>query len=277
MRLRCGGLLVACAAIALRAGVAFGGERWVDDDGALSARQIQLKTGVGVGLLSAELREEGSSNRTYHSAGTGLNVEAAVGLGAGVELGARVAHRLVSSGRGMRGDEIARLEDTETYGTGLDDMPNPELRARWRAYRWVWGEAGVENRLVAPLESERIAAEVIGAWTSLHLRQRARLDLGANAAFTWRWFAGGRVVESGVGVPIRLWANLTQGSFVGLVAAPHYFGGTDFTSARTYLLMGLGAGYRVRRCDLLAMLSSRNVLDGVWTRVGLGMGVACRT
>jgi len=255
----------------------YGGEalcdgRWVDDDSVLPVRQAHFRCGVGGGQLSVEL----SNRQTYSSGGSGVNLEGAIGIGAGFEIGARVGHRVVAAGSGMRGDEIARLDDTETYGTGLDTFPNPEVRARWRAYRWAWGEAGLEDRLVPPVEAAREVTEVLGAWTSLHIWRRARLDAGFNGVFTLHWFAGGTVVEPGFGVPVRLWANLSEALYVGAIAAPHHFGGTSFTSAHSDLLMGVAAGYRIGRCDVVEVTSSRNALDGLVTRVGFGIGVACR-
>jgi hypothetical protein len=167
-------------------------------------------------------------------------------------------------------------EDTETYGTGLDNFPNPELRVRWRAYRWAWGEVGLEDRMVPPFETERVAAEVLGAWSSLHLWQRARLDLGFNGVFTWHAFAAGTVLAPGLGVPLRLWANLTSGLFVGAIAATHTTGSTSWTSAHTEIPLGLAVGYRICRCDVMEVTSSRNALEGLWTRFGVGIGVACR-
>jgi hypothetical protein len=256
----------------LHGGAALCDEPWVDDEGVLSARHLRLQAGLGMGLLSVDRL----NGQTYYSGGGGLNLEGAVGVGASIEVGARVGHRVVAAGSGMRGDEIARLDDTETYGTGLDNFPNPEFRVRWRAYRWRWGEAGLEDRFVPPVEAEREAAEVIGAWTSLHMWRRARLDVGFNGVLTWHWFAGGTVLEPGFGVPVRLWANFTQALYIGLITAPHYSGSTPFTSEHSELLMGVGVGYRIRRCDTMAVMSSRNALEGLLTRVGLGIGVACR-
>jgi len=253
-------------------GAALCDERWVDDEGVLSARHIRLQAGLGMGLLSVDRL----NGQTYYSGGGGLNLEGAVGVGASIEVGARVGHRVVAAGSGMRGDEIARLDDTETYGTGLDNFPNPEFRVRWRAYRRRWGEAGLEDRFVPPIEAERELAEVIGAWTSLHMWRRARLDVGFNGVFTWHWFAGGTVLEPGFGVPVRLWGNLTQALYAGLIAAPHYSGSTSFTSEHSELLMGVGVGYRIRRCDIMEVMSSRNALEGLLTRIGVGIGVACR-
>jgi len=276
VNLRGGACLVLFEVCVFHAGSALSAERWVDDEGVLSARHVRLRAGLGMGLLSADLGEEGDVGRVHYSGGGGLNVEGAVGVGAGIEVGARVGHRVVAAGSGLRGDEIARLDDTETYGTGLDDFPNPELRVRWRAYRWAWGEAGLEDRLVPPIEAEREVAEVMGAWTSLHIWRRARLDVGFNGVFTWHWFAGGTVLEPGFGVPVRLWANLTEALYVGVITAPHHFGSTSYTSAHTQLLMGLAAGYRIGRCDVMEVTSSRNALEGLLTRVGVGIGVVCR-
>ena len=91
-----------------------------------------------MGLLSVELL----NGRTYYSGGGGLNLEGAVGVGAGIEVGARSGHRVVAAGSGMRGDEIARLDDTETYGTGLDNFPNPELRVRCLSLALGRGRSG---------------------------------------------------------------------------------------------------------------------------------------
>jgi hypothetical protein len=65
---------------------------------------------------------------------------------------------------------------------------------------------------------------------------------------TRRWIliryrlAGGTVLESGFDVSVRLWANLARAFHVGLIANPHHFRGTTFTSAQTERLMPVGVG-----------------------------------
>jgi hypothetical protein len=259
--------------LAFQGGTAAGAERWVDDDGVLAKGQIRLQAGLGYGLLS-DGRSDGGS--VHYTSGHGVNLEGASGLGAGVEIGVRLGHRLSFPTRGIRGDEIARLDDTETYGTGLDIFPSPELRIRFRAYQWVWGEAGLENRFVPPIESDRATAEVIGAWAWLHLWGRARLDFAFNGVFVWHSFAGGTVLQPGFSTPARFWVNLTQRLHTGLMVTYRQSAGTAFTSAHTDVLTGLVIGYRLERCDLIEVTSSRHVTEGVLFGVGIGLGLVCR-
>lgn len=265
---------VLAAIVALGVGssrVAWPQERWVDDERVLAARRIRLTAGFGVVRFDAPAYSAQASSWV----GSGLSLEEAAGLGANLEAGARFGLRTSRRGQGLRADEVARTVDTETFGTGLSITANPELRLRWRAMRWSWGEAGLEDRVVLPIVPDPDVTEVLGAWTSLRLKHLARVDLGLNGAATLQSFARERVLILSFGSPVQIWANLTRGLFAGLITSVHTFATTTYTPSDTRWMAGLGLGYRLAACDLIAAAYDLDVLDDVTLRVGAGLTVSC--
>ncbi|MES1206129.1 MAG: hypothetical protein ABUS79_09355 [Pseudomonadota bacterium] len=246
--------------------------RWVDDDAVEPKLGVRAGAGFGVGVLTYS----GAADKTLARAGTGLNVEGRVGLGHGLELGARVGFRFDDAGRGLRADELARGFETPTFGTGLSTVANPELRLRWRVRRWRWLELGAEDRLVIPVPSDRDFTEVLGIWASAHLAGVARADVGLEGVASWQSFAVGYVTVLALGAPIRLWVSPTQRSFAGLVVAPRYYGATPYTTGTAEVATGLVLGYRVRACDTDVGLYLVDVVDSGIDRSGAGLRVSCR-
>src|SRR5262249_41668680 len=64
------------------------------------------------------------------SLGPGFNVEAAFGVTRRVQLGLRTGFRPNNPARGGAADVYGRPFDTETYGTGIDVVANPEFYVR---------------------------------------------------------------------------------------------------------------------------------------------------
>ena len=240
--------------------------RWIDDQHVLPATRVRLSAGVGFSQFQY------SGIQTY---GTGLSLEEALGIGQGLELGARFGLRPDHDGRGLRADELARGADTETFGTGLSITANPELRLRWRFGRWNWGEASAENRLVLPIKPDPDVTEVLGARVSARFAGLGRVDVGLNGILTWRSVETGHVLEGGLSVPVQVWFNLTRGLFVGALSSTRTFAATSVTSGATRVLMGLGAGYRLGACDLLLSGYLLDLVNDATDRRGVGLTFAC--
>jgi hypothetical protein len=247
-------------------------DRRVDDEAVLALLRARVAAGFG----AAGLVRPGPGGSTLFNAGTGINADAALGVGHGLELGARLGARLDDYGRGLRADEVARGFETETFGTGVNRFANPELRLRWRAARRRWLEAGLDERLVLPTGPDPNVSEVFGAWISAHAPGVARADVGVDGALTWQRFDTGTRVIPALGVPIRLWLNVTRGLFVGGVATSRYDAPTPYTSSHLRTTLGAVGGYRFGLCDLMLGAYLIDVVNDGVDRSGLGLSLSCR-
>src|SRR4029079_3335515 len=106
----------------------------------LPSHDVAIDVGLGVGRTPYG---DGSIS------GWGLNLELAGGITHNVELGVRTGFRLDFGGQVTRADGYGRPFETETYGTGGDDMANPELRLRWAIARGT-ASLGLAGRGVPP-------------------------------------------------------------------------------------------------------------------------------
>jgi hypothetical protein len=210
----------------------------------------------------------------FYVQGRGTNLEEAVGLGHNLEFGARFGLRSDRDGQALRADEVARGFDTETFGTGLSPVANPELRLRWRALRARWCEAGVEDRLVLPIKPDPSVTDVLGWWLSVHFGHVGRVDVALNGVAGWDSFAAGGTGQAALGLPIHGWINVTRGLFAGLFVATHYFAGTKYMASYVRLLGGAGAGYRLGAWDLMAVAESLDMVNGPKSRMGIGLGLS---
>ncbi len=259
-------------ALGLWASSAHAEEPWADDAHVLAARGVRVSAGVGRALLS-HAKLDGSTLRIL---GLGVSLEEAVGLGHGLEIGARFGLRTDDAGRGLRADSVARGFDTQTFGTGQSTVANPELRLRLRALRWSWGEAGFEDRLVLPIKPDPAVTEVLSAWISIHRWHRVRVDAAITGWATWQSLAGQGVLDPGFAVPVSVWANVSRRLFAGIITSTQYLGGTPYSQGAAKLTLGLGIGYRLGACDPTAATYLLDVLDGGTDRTGLGVDLTCR-
>jgi hypothetical protein len=209
---------------------------------------------------------------------TGWNIEAARGLAPDLEVGLRLGLR--GGSPALRADEVARGPDTETFGTGLSTLANPELRLRWRVVRRPRIEAGLEDRAVIPWLGETSPTEVFGPWVTLHLARTLRVDAGLNGAVTWYSFAGGDVLAPGLGTPLRVTASLPWRLYLVAFATDHLFAATRYTTGRSEITAGAAAGWSAGRCGLGATVEAIDpfaapVLNGNTERWGSAVGVGC--
>jgi hypothetical protein len=239
---------------------------WVDDGAVLAPREVRVVAEYGLAHLAQGM---------YALLGQGLNLEEAAGVGHGLEVGARFGFRLDATGRGLRADQTARILDPETFGTGTDAAANPELRARARLARWAWGEAGVEDRLVLPIRRTPDVTEVAGGWLALHWAHLLRLDLGCDLVLGSEAFAASRAVQPALGVPAKLWFNVTRSIMVGAIGSIDLYGSTAYTTSHTDVLVEGVVGYRLPFCDVLASVTFPDLADSAVTRIGGAAGLAC--
>jgi hypothetical protein len=246
--------------------------RWVDDEQVLGAKRVRLSAGLGrVRFDSAT-----STDQARAFGGTGVNLEDSMGLGYDLEAGVRFGLRTDRAGQGLRADEAARVLDTETFGTGLSVAANPELRLRWRAAHWSWGEAGLEDRVVLPIHPDPNLTEVFGVWASFRRPRIVRLDTGVNTVLGWESFAGGRTLTWAFGFPVSIWTNLTDRLFLGAITTFHYFAQTPYTTSDAAWRAGVALGYRLGACDLLLSIALPDVFDDATRRIAYGSTVVCR-
>jgi len=269
------GRLAAAALLALSIaapGRAHAQDRRVDDEAVLAPLRMRAAGGLGV----ARVIFPGAGNTVYTAGGTGVNTEAAAGLGRGFEIAVRVGARPDYGSPALRADEVARGFETETFGTGISTFANPELRLRWRAVRWRWLEAGLDERAVLPTGADPNFTEVLGAWMSAHAPGVMRADVGLDGALTWQSFRTGTLVIPALGVPIRLWFSLTRRLFAGLVVTSRYDAATRYTTGTLQTTLGAVAGYRIGACDVTLGAYLLDVVNSGTDRSGLGLALSCR-
>jgi hypothetical protein len=247
----------------------------VADGAILSPRRLLLSVGAGYANMSYPVE---ASLRNTLVAGA-WNMEAALGLGHELEAGLRLGLRTWGSAA-LRADEVARGSDTETFGTGLSTLANPELRVRWRVIRWRRIEAGLEDRVVIPWLGETSPTEVLGPWASVHLARVLRVDAGLNGVVTVYSFAGGNVLAPALGTPLRVTASLPWHLYLIAFGTAHVFAATRYTTGTSEITAGAVAGWRAGRCSLGATvegidLFAAPVLNGNTERWGLAAGVGC--
>jgi hypothetical protein len=244
-------------------------ERFVDDAQVLAAKRVWLSAGVGVARFTHESLDV--------VAGTGLDIEEALGLGYNLEFGARFGARLDDGGRGLRADDSARNLYGETLGTGQSIVANPDFRLRWQLVRCNWLQASLEERLVVPIKPDPYTTEILAALLSVHLAHTLRVDVRFEGATIVRSLQGGYVAESALGIPIWAWVNATSQLYFGASATLQRFGGTRYTQPYSKDSLGLALGYRMASCDIINGIFLLDVTNNDWgARIGNGLSFSCR-
>src|SRR5690242_12397633 len=111
---------------------------WVDRAITLPGRSWAFNFGLGIGHVP----ETGIA--------PGFNLEGGVSIAHGVEIGLRTGIRPGNTAREAQADVYGRPFDTETYGTGVDTIANPEFYLRARLIESQVVEVGIEGRVYAP-------------------------------------------------------------------------------------------------------------------------------
>jgi hypothetical protein len=141
--------------------------------------------------------------------GFGLNLELKAGVAHNFELGFRMGFRLDDGGQITRADRYGRPFETETYGTNLDRVSNPELRFRWSLARSYASELGLELRAFLPIEN----GSRFGLMFGLPIALRAgpvRFDTGLYVPVLF--YDPTRTVIS---VPLHIWIQVASDFWLG--------------------------------------------------------------
>jgi hypothetical protein len=104
-----------------------------------------LDLGLGVGHIS---RDPPFDDLT----GIGFNLEAKGGLTSALQLGIRTGIRVGTDGKLTRADQYGRTFETETYGTGVDSVANPEISLRYAVVDSPTADLALQGAVYLPVE-----------------------------------------------------------------------------------------------------------------------------
>jgi hypothetical protein len=202
--------------------------------------------------------------------GVGINLEAAVGLTDRIELGLRTGLRFGDAGdRALKPDNYGRLFDRE-YVAGRDDIvANPEVRVRGALLNGPLVDLALEGRLFVPIEGNQAAVE-FGVPLALHLGDSVRLDTGVYVPMVLDY-----TPPFGFIVPLDLWVQLSPRFWLGPMTGFNVVRYAD-NSAPTWVSMGFGVGYQIRRNIDFKSMFLFPALNQDSRVFGLGAGVQIR-
>jgi len=249
---------------------------------------------LGFGIAHIPNNPADPNDSFGHSLGQGFNIEAAVAVGSAVQLGLRTGLRFGNPARfnGPAGaDAYGRPFDTETYGTGTNELANPEFYVRGALVRGGVVELGLEGHIYTPLGGE--LGVMLGIPLTFHIGSVARIDTGAYLPF----YFGVRIGQEGdanvparaiISLPLHLWFQLTNELWLGPLLGVRFFDCPDrFYSDcgdRVSLPLGFGLGYQISRVlDFKTQMIFQDVANGKYPSEpsrgaywGLGAGVEVR-
>jgi hypothetical protein len=197
----------------------------------------------------------------------GFNLEGAVGVTRGLQLGLRTGLRFDPIARDAAADVYGRMFDTETYGTGLETVANPEFYVRGRLIDGDFVELGLEGRVMSPF-SQGLGL-MFGVPLAFHFGRVARLDTGVYVPVLFY-----DPTRSLVSFPFHLWLQLTDRFWLGPLAGVRV---RTTQGSRTEVPLGFGLGYSVTRAfDFKAWFLFQDVANGPAERWGFGAGLEVR-
>ena len=193
-------------ATAFAAGSAAAAPRWIDRPMTLPRLVFQGDGGIGVGHVG---QGPGPS-----MTGPALNLEGAIGVTDKVELGLRTGVRMNTEARALQADGYARTLWTETWGTGVSTVANPEARVRWTFYSGNVAEIGLDGRLTLPFETGTRIGGMIGVPFAIHAGDILRIDTGAYLPVMFT-----RDTFFALTVPAYFWFQPNEKLFLGPMAS----------------------------------------------------------
>jgi hypothetical protein len=227
---------------------------WVDRSITLPHRDWAFDFGLGIGHVP-------------NSLGPGFNVEGAYGVTRAVQLGLRTGFRFNDPARLGSADVYGRPFDTETYGTGLDVVANPEFYVRGALIRGEVVELGLEGRIMSPFSLG--LGLMFGVPLAFHFGRVARLDTGVYVPVLFY-----DPTQSLVSFPAHLWLQLTDRFWLGPMTGVRV---TTTRGSRTEVPLGFGLGYSVlRSLDFKAEALFQDVANGSAQYWGFGGGLQVR-
>jgi hypothetical protein len=167
---------------------------------------FELDLGLGLGHLDAP-----------DATGLGLNLELGYGFGSGVELRFRTGLRLGNDGRITQADEYGRMFETETFGTGIDEVANPEIGLRWLLARGSAAGLALDTRLYLPVEDGTELGVLLGLPVHFYLGNSARIATGVNAVLLFY-----DDTYTIISIPLHLWFRLSGATSLGLLTGVRF-------------------------------------------------------
>jgi hypothetical protein len=237
---------------------------WVDRSITLPRHDWAFNFGLGIAHVPRSL-------------GPGFNLEGAFGVTHSFQIGLRTGFRFNPTARAGAADVYGRPFDTETYGTGVDTVANPEFYLRWAAIQGDVVELGLEGRVMSPF-SQGLGL-MFGLPLVFHFGRAARLDTGVYVPILFY-----DPTVSFVSFPLHLWFQLTGRFWLGPMSGVRV-GTTDrgpwwrpFPGpSRTEVPLGFGLGYSVlRNLDFKAQFLFQDVANGEADFWGFGGGLEVR-
>jgi hypothetical protein len=169
--------------------------------------------------------------------GLGLNLELRAGITHNFELGFRVGFRLDDGGQFTQADRYGRPFDTETYGTVVDRVSNPELRFRWSVARSYFAELGLELRAYLPIEDNSRFGLMFGLPIALRAGP-VRFDTGLYVPVVFY-----NPTETKVSVPLHIWIQATYNFWLGPLLGLR----VENPGGHTAYPLGFGLGWQLNR------------------------------
>jgi hypothetical protein len=228
---------------------------WVDRAITLPGRAWAFNFGLGLGHVPGG------------GVGPGLNVEGAVSIAHGVQIGLRTGLRFGDNARAAEADYFGRPFDTQTFGTGRDTVANPEFHVRARLIESQAVEVGVEGRAYAPFSQG--FGILAGIPVAFHFGRVARLDTGVYVPILFY-----DPTRAYVSIPFLLWFQTSSRLWLGPMSGAIV--DTD-RGGRTMVPLGFGLGYAVTgSLDFKTQFLFRDVAHGnssEWWGFGAGLEV----
>jgi hypothetical protein len=197
----------------------------------------------------------------------GFNLEGAFGVTRNVELGLRTGFRPSNEGRASEPDIYGRPFDTETYGTGVDVVANPEFYVRGGVVEGDVVELGLEGRVMSPFSLG--LGLMFGVPLVFHFGGAARLDTGVYVPVLFY-----DPTVSLVSIPAHLWFQLTDRFWLGPMTGVRF---RTTQASRNEVPLGFGLGYSVTRSfDFKGQFIFQDVANGEAQRWGFGAGLEVR-
>jgi len=228
---------------------------WVDRAITLTGRAWAFNLGLGLGHLPQA------------GLAPGFNIEGAVSVAHGVDIGLRTGLRPGDKARAVQADIYGRPFDTRTYGTGVDTVANPEFYIRARLIESQVVELGVEGRAYVPFSVG--FGMMVGLPLAFHFGRAARLDSGVYVPVLF--YDPTRTL---VNIPLQLWFQASNRLWLGPLS-----GVVIHTSGnnQTDVPLGFGLGYSVTSSlDFKTWLLFQDVAHGHasdWWGTGAGLEI----
>jgi hypothetical protein len=205
---------------------------WVDRSITVPRLVFAGDVGIGVGH---EVVPRPATDIT----GAGMNLEAAFGVTDSVELGLRTGIRFGDDGGAVGAPGYGRAFFTETYGTGVDTVANPEFHVRWAAYSGRVVEVGLDGRVYTPIERNTDFGIMFGVPLAFHFGSIVRLDTGVYIPVIFSSPA-----TTILSVPAYLWFQVSNKVWLGPMFDFRHVN-RPLPPAADNVLLGFGVGYQV--------------------------------